>query len=578
MPVSHANDELRRWLHDEARLHEEVLDRLMPQLHLASAYVVADLVDFEGLASFDSCFGELSACKVRKALLRRAAASAAAPASARTPQSPCTALATPVAPAAVGLVRSRQLPDSITPRALFGDDEACGGEVRQVAAAEAAAVEAEAATALQACARGRRARHELEVRRAEEGEVRTPSLRHARESRRALRLTHVASAVGAAAMRIVEYDGDAGGPYGEQGVRQDELFKALSGTGAARGVTTTGQRAGNILPPRPLGTLGVQSELGPGAGGGGATAEARAASEVATTGQRAGNILPSRPLGTRGARSSEPGAGGDEASGGDVGQRRAKNSKRKARRGARGRVGSGVFTEAPPEAPPEVPAEIAAAWMQMGTGLQVARLCGGAVRYNRRMFDLDIHSSVDIWERLVDRGRPQWDGWRIAAAAARQRAWSAAVAGVEGGGHDIPGMNQMSTEEWIEALAKRQQVHEAAYAEPTEAMLQAVRRAVLEAKVKWARAAEARVAKAREASAAEEARAGRGAGSGARGGASLDWLVELEREEDWAREDKYDAAAFGVFMGSTGFSRFQGGLREWDEWDDELGMGFDEGD
>ena len=70
----------------------------------------------------------------------------------------------------------------------------------------------------------------------------------------------------------------------------------------------------------------------------------------------------------------------------------------------------------------------------------------------------------------------------------------------------------------------------------------------------------------------------KGAGSGARGGASLDWLVELEREEDWAREDKYDAAAFGVFMGSTGFSRFQGGLREWDEWDDELGMGFDEGD
>ena len=80
-------------------------------------------------------------------------------------------------------------------------------------------------------------------------------------------------------------------------------------------------------------------------------------------------------------------------------------------------------------------------------------------------------------------------------------------------------------------------------------------------------------AKAREASAAEEARAGRGAGSGARGGASLDWLVEMEREEDWAREDKYDAAAFGVFMGSTGFSRFQGGLREWDEWDDELGKG-----
>ena len=111
-----------------------------------------------------------------------------------------------------------------------------------------------------------------------------------------------------------------------------------------------------------------------------------------------------------------------------------------------------------------------------------------------------------------------------------------------------------------------------------------MRRAVLEAKVKWARGAEALVAKAREASAAEEDRAGRGAGSRARGGASLDWLVgwlvgwsiELEGEEDWAREDKYDAAAFGVFMGSTGFSRFQGGLGEWDEWDDELGMGFDE--
>ena len=87
--------------------------------------------------------------------------------------------------------------------------------------------------------------------------------------------------------------------------------------------------------------------------------------------------------------------------------------------------------------------------------------------------------------------------------------------------------------------------------------------------------------KAREASAAEEARAGRGAGSGARGGASLDWLVEMEREEDWAREDKYDAAAFGVFMGSTGFSRFQGGLGEWGEWDEmypQLGMDFDDDD
>ena len=46
------------------------------------------------------------------------------------------------------------------------------------------------------------------------------------------------------------------------------------------------------------------------------------------------------------------------------------------------------------------------------------------------------------------------------------------------------------------------------------------------------------------------------------------------------KRSKYDAAAFGVFMGSTGFSRFQGGLGEWDEcgtmswgW-----MGFDEGD
>jgi len=52
---------------------------------------------------------------------------------------------------------------------------------------------------------------------------------------------------------------------------------------------------------------------------------------------------------------------------------------------------------------------------------------------------------------------------------------------------------------------------------------------------------------------------------------SLDWLVEMEREEDWAREDKYDAAAFGVFMGSTGFSRFQGGLGEWGEWDEGCG-------
>ena len=80
--------------------------------------------------------------------------------------------------------------------------------------------------------------------------------------------------------------------------------------------------------------------------------------------------------------------------------------------------------------------------------------------------------------------------------------------------------------------------------------------------------------------AAEEARAGRGAGSGARGGASVDWLAELEREEDWAREDKYDAAAFGVFMGSTGFSRFQGGLGEWGEWDEVYpqGMDFDDDD
>jgi len=234
VPVSYADDELRQWLHDEARLYEEVLGRLMPQLHLAGAYVVADLVDFEGLASFDSCFGELSACKVRKALLGRAAALAAAPASAQTPQSPCTALATPVA--AVGLVRSRQLPDSIRPRALFGDDEACGGDVRQVTAAEAAAVEAEAATALQACVRGRRARLELEMRRAEEREeVRTPSLRHARGFCQALRLTHVASAVGAAAIRIVEYDGDADGPYGEHGVRHSAFGGGALGCGALRG-------------------------------------------------------------------------------------------------------------------------------------------------------------------------------------------------------------------------------------------------------------------------------------------------------------------------------------------------------
>ena len=133
----------------------------------------------------------------------------------------------------------------------------------------------------------------------------------------------------------------------------------------------------------------------------------------------------------------------------------------------------------------------------------------------------------------------------------------------------------------MQALAKQQQLHDAAYAEPTEAMLRAVRRAMLEAKVKWARGAEAMEAKAREASAAEEARASRGAGSGARGGASVDWLVELEREEVWAREDKYDAAVFGVFMGSTGVSRFQGGLGEWGEWDEvypQLGMDFDDDD
>ena len=34
------------------------------------------------------------------------------------------------------------------------------------------------------------------------------------------------------------------------------------------------------------------------------------------------------------------------------------------------------------------------------------------------------------------------------------------------------------------------------------------------------------------------------------------------------KRSKYDAAAFGVFMGSTGFSRFQGGLGEWGEWDE----------
>ena len=68
---------------------------------------------------------------------------------------------------------------------------------------------------------------------------------------------------------------------------------------------------------------------------------------------------------------------------------------------------------------------------------------------------------------------------------------SVAVHGVEGGG-SIQGMHRMSREEWMQALAKQQQVHDAAYAEPTEAMLRAVRRAVLEAKVKWARGAEAR--------------------------------------------------------------------------------------
>ena len=74
--------------------------------------------------------------------------------------------------------------------------------------------------------------------------------------------------------------------------------------------------------------------------------------------------------------------------------------------------------------------------------------------------------------------RPRWDGWRIAAELAQQRAMSVAVHGVEGGG-SIQGMNQMSTEEWMQALAKQQQVHDAAYSEPTEAMLRAVRRAAL---------------------------------------------------------------------------------------------------
>ncbi len=47
------------------------------------------------------------------------------------------------------------------------------------------------------------------------------------------------------------------------------------------------------------------------------------------------------------------------------------------------------------------------------------------------------------------------------------------------------------------------------------------------------------------------------------------------------KRSKYDAAAFGVFMGSTGFSRFQGGLGEWGEWDEvypQLGMDFDDDD
>ena len=64
------------------------------------------------------------------------------------------------------------------------------------------------------------------------------------------------------------------------------------------------------------------------------------------------------------------------------------------------------------------------------------------------------------------------------AAEARQRAMGAAVDEVAGGGH-IEGGNQMSTEEWMQALAKRQQVYDAAWqqvhAEPTEAVLRAVR-------------------------------------------------------------------------------------------------------
>ena len=76
-----------------------------------------------------------------------------------------------------------------------------------------------------------------------------------------------------------------------------------------------------------------------------------------------------------------------------------------------------------------------------------------------------------------------------------------------------------------------------------EAVLRAegVRQAVLEAKVKWARGSEALEATRR----ARRGPRRRGAGSGARG-ASLDWLVELEREEDGEREDKCGAAAFGV--------------------------------
>ena len=68
--------ELREWLHVKAGLSVNIIPKTLAALEEHEVFEVEDLVHLERLSAFADCFSEVSASKVREALVRRAASAA----------------------------------------------------------------------------------------------------------------------------------------------------------------------------------------------------------------------------------------------------------------------------------------------------------------------------------------------------------------------------------------------------------------------------------------------------------------------------------------------------------------------